>query len=104
MNEGRLFAALASFVSCSWRQVAPLPCFCSNVSVPAARKHPLTQILIFDVDGVLVDVRGTYWRSALQTVRHISGKRVTYAELHRWKSKPGFNDDWRSEEHTSELQ
>jgi HAD superfamily hydrolase (TIGR01548 family) len=52
------------------------------------------KILIFDVDGVLVDVRGTYWRSALETVRYITGKRVTYAELHRWKSKPGFNDDW----------
>jgi HAD superfamily hydrolase (TIGR01548 family) len=52
------------------------------------------QILIFDVDGVLVDVRGTYWRSALDTVRYLTGKRVTYAELHKWKSKPGFNDDW----------
>src|SRR5260370_42084865 len=52
------------------------------------------QILIFDVDGVSVDVRGTFWRAALETVRHITGKRVTYAELHRWKSKPGFNDDW----------
>jgi len=55
--------------------------------------HP--QILIFDIDGVLVDVRGTYWRSALETVRHLSGKRVTYAELHAWKGKPGYNDDWR---------
>jgi HAD superfamily hydrolase (TIGR01548 family) len=53
------------------------------------------EILIFDVDGVLVDVRGTYWRSALQTVRYLTGKRVTYAELHKWKSKPGYNDDWR---------
>ena len=52
------------------------------------------QILIFDVDGVLVDVRGSYWRSALETVRYLTGKRVTYAELHKWKSKPGFNDDW----------
>jgi len=52
------------------------------------------QILIFDVDGVLVDVRGTYWRSALETVRYLTGKRVTYSELHHWKSKPGFNDDW----------
>ena len=51
------------------------------------------QILIFDVDGVLVDVRETYWRSALETVRYLTGKRVTYAELHTWKSKPGFNDD-----------
>jgi HAD superfamily hydrolase (TIGR01548 family) len=47
------------------------------------------------VDGVLIDVRGTYWRSALETVRYLSGKRVTYAELHKWKNKPGYNDDWR---------
>jgi len=59
-------------------------------------KKPLLspQILIFDVDGVLVDVRGTYWRSALETVHYLTGKRVTYAELHKWKSKPGYNDDW----------
>jgi HAD superfamily hydrolase (TIGR01548 family) len=62
--------------------------------VTASKKYPSPKILIFDVDGVLVDVRGTYWRSALETVRHLTGKRVTFAELHRWKSKPGFNDDW----------
>jgi HAD superfamily phosphatase len=58
------------------------------------KKRQQPQILIFDVDGVLVDVRGTYWRSALDTVRQLTGKRVTFAELHQWKSKPGFNDDW----------
>jgi HAD superfamily phosphatase len=52
------------------------------------------EILIFDVDGVLVDVRETYWRSALLTVRQLSGKRVTLRELHERKSKPGNNDDW----------
>jgi len=66
--------------------------------LPSLRRRPTLstqpKILIFDVDGVLVDVRATYWRSALETVRHFSGKRVTYAELHQWKSKPGFNDDW----------
>ena len=54
----------------------------------------LPKILIFDVDGVLVDVRGTYWKSALETVRSLTGNLVTDAELHKWKSKPGFNDDW----------
>lgn len=66
--------------------------------MPTSRRKLLPaqpQILIFDVDGVLVDVRGTYWRSALDTVRHLSGRRVTYAELHEWKSRPGYNDDWR---------
>jgi HAD superfamily phosphatase len=53
------------------------------------------EILIFDVDGVLVDVRDTYWRSALETVRHLTGKRVTHEELHHWKGKRGNNDDWQ---------
>jgi HAD superfamily hydrolase (TIGR01548 family) len=53
------------------------------------------RILIFDVDGVLVDVRETYWRSAVETIRYLTGKRVTHEELHGWKSKPGNNDDWR---------
>jgi phosphoglycolate phosphatase-like HAD superfamily hydrolase len=59
-------------------------------------KHLLVrpQILIFDVDGVLVDVRKTFWLSALETVRHLTGKRATWAELYKWKSESGNNDDW----------
>jgi HAD superfamily phosphatase len=53
------------------------------------------EILIFDVDGVLVDVKETYWRSALQTIEALTGKRVTWAEFYEWKRKPGNNDDWR---------
>ena len=52
------------------------------------------KILIFDVDGVLVDVRETYWRSGLQTVHALTGKKPTWAEFHEWKRKPGNNDDW----------
>jgi HAD superfamily phosphatase len=52
------------------------------------------KILIFDVDGVLVDVRETYWRSGLQTMRALTGKKPTWAEFHEWKRKPGNNDDW----------
>jgi HAD superfamily phosphatase len=55
---------------------------------------PVPEILIFDVDGVLVDVRESFWRSALETMRFLTGKRVTWAELYKWKSKPGNNDDW----------
>lgn len=59
------------------------------------RRRLAPEILIFDVDGVLVDVRQTYWRSAVETIRHLTGKRVTHAELHRWKALPGNNDDWQ---------
>jgi HAD superfamily hydrolase (TIGR01548 family) len=53
------------------------------------------EIVIFDVDGVLVDVRGSFHRSTVQTVRHFTGKRVAASEIQRWKSKSGFNDDWK---------
>jgi phosphoglycolate phosphatase-like HAD superfamily hydrolase len=43
---------------------------------------------------VLVDVRRSYWLSGLETMRYLTGKRVTWSELHRWKAKPGNNDDW----------
>ncbi len=50
--------------------------------------------IIFDMDGVLVDVRGSFHDTVLQTVKFFTGKCVTQAELHRWKNRPGFNDDW----------
>src|SRR5271155_172616 len=53
------------------------------------------EILIFDVDGVLVDVKETFWRSALQTMEELTGKKPTWAELHKWKRVPGNNDDWK---------
>lgn len=53
------------------------------------------ELLIFDVDGVLVDVHGSFHRSTIQTVRHFTGRRMTYAGIQQWKSKGGYNDDWR---------
>ena len=52
-------------------------------------------VIIFDVDGVLVDTRGSFQRTTLETVRLLTSKRVTRGELHRWKNRPGFNDDWK---------
>ncbi len=52
-------------------------------------------VIIFDVDGVLMDPRESYHRSALDTVHHFTGKRFTVSELHHWKARPGYNDDWK---------
>jgi len=46
-----------------------------------------------------VDVRGSFWRSALETTRFLTGERVTWAELYKWKNKPGNNDDWSMVSH-----
>ncbi len=62
-------------------------------STRAAFAQP--EIIIFDVDGVLVDVRGSFHRTTLETVRFFTGRRVTSAELHDWKNQSGYNDDWK---------
>jgi HAD superfamily hydrolase (TIGR01548 family) len=59
----------------------------------ALKTHP--EIIIFDVDGVLVDVRGSFHKTVLETVRFFTSKRVTRKQFQTWKSKPGFNDDWK---------
>jgi HAD superfamily phosphatase len=53
------------------------------------------RLIVFDVDGVLVNVRGSFHRSILDTVRHFTGKRMTYADIQQWKRRTGYNDDWR---------
>ena len=37
------------------------------------------KLVIFDVDGVLVDVHGSFHKSIIDTVKHFTGKRVTHA-------------------------
>ena len=61
----------------------------------ATHRLAATRILIFDVDGVLLDVRHSYQRTVLDTVHHFTGRRVTYAQFHEWKNRSGYNDDWR---------
>jgi phosphoglycolate phosphatase-like HAD superfamily hydrolase len=44
--------------------------------------------LVFDIDGVLLDVRESYYR----IVRELSG--ASLEEIRRFKDNGGFNDDW----------
>ena len=53
------------------------------------------KLVIFDVDGVLVDVRGSYHQSIMDTIHFFTGHRVVYSEIHQWKNRSGYNDDWR---------
>jgi HAD superfamily phosphatase len=51
-------------------------------------------LIVFDMDGVLVDVSESY-RTAIQaTVAHFTGKEPTRDEIQEWKNRGGFNDDW----------
>jgi HAD superfamily phosphatase len=52
------------------------------------------QLLVFDMDGVLVDVTESYRETIQRTVEHFTARRISRAEIQDWKNRGGWNDDW----------
>lgn len=53
------------------------------------------QALLFDMDGVLVDVSRSYRRAIEETVEHFTGRKIDSNTIQRYKNHGGFNDDWK---------
>ena len=56
-------------------------------------------ILVFDMDGVLVDVTDSYRETIAQTVQHFTGRQLTRQEIQEYKNQGGWNDDWKLSHH-----
>lgn len=56
-------------------------------------------MLVFDMDGVLVDVTESYRETIAQTVEHFTGSRITHEKIQEYKNQGGFNDDWKLSHH-----
>ena len=52
------------------------------------------RLLIFDIDGVLVDVTDSYRETIIRTIEHFTGRRVTRDYIQEIKNLGGYNDDW----------
>lgn len=51
--------------------------------------------ILFDMDGVLVDVSRSYRRAIEETVEHFTGRKIGSNTIQRYKNYGGFNDDWK---------
>lgn len=56
-------------------------------------------VLVFDMDGVLVDVTESYREAIAQTVEYFTGARISNEEIQGYKNKGGWNDDWQLSHH-----
>jgi HAD superfamily hydrolase (TIGR01548 family) len=52
------------------------------------------QMIIFDMDGVLVDVTESYRETIVQTVRFFTGKTIERDSIQDYKNQGGWNNDW----------
>lgn len=51
--------------------------------------------VLFDMDGVLVDVSNSYRRAITETAYYFTGREITGAHIQRYKDQGGYNDDWK---------
>ena len=56
-------------------------------------------ILIFDMDGVLVDATESYRETIVQTVAHFTGATISREAIQDFKNLGGWNDDWKLSHH-----
>lgn len=52
------------------------------------------RVVLFDMDGVLVDVSNSYRRAISETATHFLGREITLNAVNRYKNIGGYNDDW----------
>src|SRR5262249_51507523 len=57
-------------------------------------------LLVFDMDGVLVDVTESYRETIARTVEHFTGVKPAREQIQDYKNQGGFNDDWRLSHHS----
>jgi HAD superfamily hydrolase (TIGR01548 family) len=53
-----------------------------------------SQVLVFDMDGVLVDVTDSYRETIVRTVEHFTGQTITRETIQDYKNQGGWNNDW----------
>jgi len=52
------------------------------------------EVLVFDMDGVLVDVTDSYRETIVRTVEHFAGQTISRDTIQDYKNQGGWNNDW----------
>ncbi len=56
--------------------------------------NPSPDVLVFDMDGVLVEVSQSYREAIRETVQHFTGELVSHDLIQDFKNAGGWNNDW----------
>ena len=68
------------------------PIRCNPLAAPAAPRA----VLLFDIDGVIRDVAGSYRRAIVETVQHFSGWAPELDAIDALKGEGRWNNDWQA--------
>ncbi len=68
----------------------------TNLPAPGAPFLSPRAILLFDIDGVIRDVSGSYRRALVETVHHFGGWRPSVESIDALKGEGLWNNDWEA--------
>ncbi|MFE4104938.1 TIGR01548 family HAD-type hydrolase [Almyronema epifaneia] len=70
----------------------------SSLNIDTATAHTAKAIAVFDIDGVIRDVSGSYRRAVADTVEHFTAAayRPTAEDIDQLKSEGCWNNDWQA--------
>jgi len=54
----------------------------------------VSRLIVFDMDGVLVEVSESYRETIVRTVEHFTGRLITRELVQEYKNAGGWNNDW----------
>lgn len=66
----------------------------ANSTSANSSRQTANEAILFDMDGVLVDVRFSYRKAIQETVRFFTGKKTLPSEIQELKQQGGYNNDW----------
>src|SRR3954466_15523028 len=69
----------------------------SSATIPERTGADLVKapdVLVFDMDGVLVEVTESYREAIRETVKHFTGELVSHDLIQDFKNAGGWNNDW----------
>jgi len=74
---------------------------CFRITVPSPEQAKIfldalnkRDLIIFDMDGVLVDTSNSYRMAIKETYKYFAGKDISFDEIQKAKNKGGLNNDW----------
>lgn len=74
---------------------------CFRLTVPAPEQAKILldilktrELIIFDMDGVLVDTSNSYRTAIKETFKYFAGKDITHEQIQQAKNSGGLNNDW----------
>lgn len=54
----------------------------------------MESVIVFDMDGVLVNVKESYRETIRETVLHFGGPHISHERIQDYKNSGGWNNDW----------